>query len=198
MKSVGVNGGLSFFYILILFLQGCSPALNWRDVHPANNAGLALSFPCSPVTHERMLVLPGFSDAPVHMQVLTCDADGSKWALSYFDAGTPERWLKAPALWQTALQANLNALLAGKPDMVDADVLLGIDLVPGSTPHPGAGMWRARGMRPLSRDDSEPVVVNAMYFAKGLRVYQLSWWRRDEATPDDPWQTFVHSAHFLP
>lgn len=199
MNRFSQSGRLSFFYILILVMQGCSPALNWRDISPDKTKGLALSFPCQPETQERVLKLPGLGEAPVQMRALTCDADGGKWALSYFDAGTPDRWLIAPELWQDALQANLGVLLASQHRVVDAQRLLSPGMVvPGSTPHPSAVMWQARGVRPVSRHANEPVVVNAMYFTKGLRVYQLTWWRRDETTSDDPWQTFVHSAHFLP
>lgn len=151
-----------------------------------------------------MLALPGLNGAPVQMTVLACDAGGRKWALSYFDAGTPERWLRAPALWQAALEANVGALAEGKEGKSNglggdkAPVPFDAGLVPGSTPHPHASMQQARGMRPVSKHDSEPVVVNAMYFTKGFRVYQLSGWCRDEATSVDAWQTFVNSVHFLP
>lgn len=192
--------------MLILLVQGCSPALNWRDVHPPNTEGLVLSFPCRPDVHQRTLELPGLRGDPVQMTVLACHANGSKWAIAYFDAATPERWLSAPALWQAALEANVGALAGGqssssrmdKDDKDQTRVQLGAGWVPGSTPHPHAARWLARGVRPVSLEVSEPVVVNAMYFSKGLRVYQLSWWRRDDTTSTEAWQTFANSAHFSP
>lgn len=186
------------FCIAILLMQGCAPALNWREVPPAQAGGASVSFPCHPDARERTLTLPGLSGAPVAMRVISCQADSATWALSYFDATTPERWLQAPALWQLALQNNLSAVTQSQLPALEAHILIGHGSISGSTPHPSASEWRASGLRPVSRQASEPVTVNTMYFTKGLRVYQLSWWRRDETTPDDPWQTFVRNTHFSP
>ena len=106
-------------------LAACQPALNWREVRPAQSGALAL-FPCKPDVERR----PG-------MGLARCEAAGRGFSLSWADmpdAGRPGAALKAMA---QALATKLNQPLPA------AEALL----VPGMTPLPEAGQYRLKGAR---------------------------------------------------
>lgn len=180
-------------------LSACSPSLNWREVRPPEAQGLELMFPCRPETQTRQVQLPGLKGDPVRLHMLTCEANGNTWALSYFDAGTPERWRDALAAWQTALQNNLHAVSTSKITK-GPDQRMGLQplQIPGATPHPDANTWWAKGERPVNLKETEPVGVRVWHFTKGLWVFQASVWS-PALQPDDPqWTTFLNGIHFLP
>lgn len=117
------------------------------------------------------------------------------WAVSHFDAQTPDRWLRAPALWQSSLQVNLTAL-PGQAQAKPQDVAA--FQVPGSTPHPDALTWWARGQRPVSLKQAEPVTVRVWHFAKGMQLFQASVWAPALQADDPRWATFAKGIHFQP
>lgn len=174
---------------------GCAPSLNWREVRIPQSQGLVMVFPCKPEAQQRQVRLPGLGDAPVLIHVLACEADGVTWAVSHFDAQTPDRWLRAPALWQSSIQANL-AALPGKAQATRQGVAA-FD-VPGGTPHPEASTWWAQGQRPVSLKDVEPVAVKVWHFAKGMQLFQASVWAPALQADDPRWATFAKGIHFQP
>jgi hypothetical protein len=184
---------------VVLGLLACSPILDWREVRPAEAQGLVMVFPCKPQSQTRQVRVPGLLGAAVTMRVLTCEADGVTWALSYFDAGTPQRWRDAPAAWQNATLSNLYAMAATPASGVQRQRMAVANVqIPGSTPHPDAQTWWAQGVRPVNSKESEPVGVRVWHFTKGLRLFQASVWA-PALQPDDPrWATFVNGIHFLP
>jgi len=108
-----------------LMLAACQPALNWREVRPAQSGALAL-FPCKPDVEQR----PG-------MGLARCEAAGRGFSLSWADTpdgSQPGAALKAMA---QALAAKLNQPLPA------AEALQ----VPGMTPLPEAGQYRFKGAR---------------------------------------------------
>jgi YD repeat-containing protein len=196
-RLIGMGVSMSVVWGLV----ACSPRLNWREVRPPDAQGLELSFPCRPTTQSRQVRLPNLAGQPVKMYVMTCEADGVTWAVSYFDAGTPTRWRDALTAWQSALQDNLLAMSASsKPmgRMQDLRMNLAAIQIAGSTPHPDANTWWATGTRPVNLTDGEPVGVRVWHFTKGLWVFQASVWA-PALQPDDPrWVTFSNGIHFLP
>lgn len=154
-----------------------------------------MAFPCKPEPQQRLVQLPGLDGPPVHIHMLACEADGATWAISHFDARTPERWVRALALWQTSVLANLAALpgqAAAQKQGVSAVE------VPGSTPHPDAATWWASGQRPVSLQASEPVAVKVWHFAKGMQVFQASVWAPSLLADDPRLTTFAKGIHFQP
>lgn len=180
---------------LLLALAACAPSLNWREVRPPQAQGLVLMFPCKPEHLERRLTLPGLAGGPVTMHLLSCEADGATWALSYLDAGTPERWLQAPQVLGEALWGNLSM---GRPVSGDARRELGPTSVPGMTPHPAARLWRMSGQRPVSATQYDAVQVQAWYFTKGLSVFQASVWAPALREDDPGLKAFATGFNFPP
>ncbi len=174
---------------------GCAPSLNWREVHLPETQGLVMTFPCKPQAQHRQVQLPGLGGAPVHMHMLACEADGMTWAISHFDTQTPDRWLRALALWQSSTEANLAALPGQPPAKRQGTVPV---QVPGSTPHPDALSWWASGQRPVSLKAHEQVTVKVWHFAKGMQVFQASVWAPALQADDPRWTTFAKGIHFQP
>jgi hypothetical protein len=182
-------------WLLLALGAGCSPSLNWREVRLPASQGLVMTFPCKPEPQQRLVQLPGLSGPPVQLHILACEADGATWAISHFDTHSPERWVRALALWQSSVLANL-AVLPGQA-VAQKQGLAAFE-VPGSTPHPDAVTWWATGQRPVSLKASEPVAVKVWHFAKGMQVFQASVWA-PSLQPDDPrLTTFAKGIHFQP
>jgi hypothetical protein len=191
-----VSRGLQGLSLLAL-LGGCAPSLNWREVHPPESQGLMLMFPCKPEHHERSVLLPGVDGGAATVHLLSCEADGATWALSYLDAGTPQRWLQALPALSAALRANISM---GTPALAPSGSQreLGPTAVPGMTPHPAARTWWLQGQRPISAIQHDTVHVQAWHFSKGLSVFQASVWAPTLQEGDPRLNSFSSSFNFLP
>lgn len=155
-RTVGVVGLLVLLVLLGSGLSACSPALNWRDVQPGDGGASAL-FPCKPDVHVRRVTLAGTERT---MQLASCTAADSVYALSQVDVGLPDR--VAPVL--QALQVIAADNIGGAP------VLLGPQRVNGMTPHPLAQRWAIAGRRA----DGSAIQAQAALFTKGTVVYQAT------------------------
>ena len=142
--------------LVLAGLGACSPALDWRET-AAEGSGVVAMFPCRPDRHARTVELAG---SKLKMEMLVCPADGATYALSFADV--PEPALVAPAL--AALRAAaLRNVQAAAPQVVPASI-------GGMTPNVEAVRVAAAGRLP----DGAKVQAHAVFFAKGLRVYQGS------------------------
>jgi hypothetical protein len=187
-----LGGRAALVLLAAALLGGCAPALNWREVRPEQADSLLAMFPCKPDHQSRELRLPDLPGGPVRLHVLTCEADGARWALSYLDAGSVERRQKALGLLGRALSNNL---AMGGPRVTPQD--LGPTTVPGMTEHPDARTWWLTGRRPLPDGGTEPVQVQAWHFSHGLTVFQASVWQ-STLRPDDPrLSSFASGFNFL-
>jgi hypothetical protein len=147
---------LSIPLLASLFGVACSPTLDWRELRP-EGSGIAAMFPCKPDRHARPLRVAGH---PVRMEMLVCSAGGATYALAFAD-------LPDPAAVPVALQelrelAGTNIAAAPVPPLRLQ--------VPGMTPYPQAARVSLSGRLP----DGAAVQEQAVFFAKGLRVYQAS------------------------
>jgi hypothetical protein len=134
----------------------CTPALDWRETQP-EGAGIVVMFPCRPDRHARAVLVAG---AKVRMEMWVCAAGGATYALSFVDAVNPAG--VAPALSDLRALAVRN--LGGvEPRWFDLHVR-------GMTPNPQATRLSLAGRLP----DGAPVLQEAAFFARGLRVYQAS------------------------
>lgn len=141
---------------LLLSMGACSPALNWRELRP-EGAGLTATFPCRPDRHERAVQVAG---ASVRMQMLVCGASGATYAVTFFDVAEPAAVTPALAALRGVAVANIGA---ERPAFTPAPVA-------GMTPNEQAAHLSARGRLP----DGAAIEEQAVFFAKGLRVYQAS------------------------
>ena len=150
---------------MLSLLAACQPALNWREVRPAQSGAMAL-FPCKPEVEQR----PAQAGQSA-MGLAQCEAGGGlRFALSWAD--TPDPTQAGPALkaMAEALAAKLNQPLAAVQPLQ----------VPGMTPLPEAAQHHLTGTGG---------VAHVAVFAHGGRVYQALM----TAPKDDPaaWDAFV-------
>lgn len=193
---------------LFLLLSACSPALNWREVRPAQADALTGLFPCQPQAVERVVSWPGVASG-VSMHLLSCQTGDVTWALSYM--AMPDVALVGPALPQLTaqLRSNLQAAsqmtvntpgAARQADQAAMGQDQGPITVSGMTPAAGAHAWRFLSQRPDGLGAPLNMDIRAWHFSHGLRVFQASVWRPAEAaksqTSEDVANAFLSSFHF--
>lgn len=197
-------------------LAACAPALNWREVRPANADGLRATFPCKPLEAQRRVTLPGLPD-PVTVNLLSCEADGSRWVLSHL--GVTDASLVPVALRALAAATRGNLALAASeaarqngaaPSAAGALPLVAPGVratelppaaVPRMTPQPESRGWRFEASRPGDGGGpSVPLTVTASHFSHGLTVFQASVWQPGEAASAHSGReavtTFLQGFHF--
>jgi len=197
-------------------LSACAPALNWREVRPAQADGLLATFPCKPQAAQRQVMLPGLSGL-VTVHLLSCEADGSRWALSHLsmsDASLVPVALRALA---AATRGNLEVASreAARQAQAASTEAVGQPLaqpavraselapaaVPRMTPQPDSRTWRFEARRPGEGSaPSVPLTVTASHFSHGLTVFQASVWQQGEAASAHSGRegvtTFLQGFHF--
>jgi len=147
-----------------LLLQACSPSLNWRDVRLDSTPILAL-FPCKPERAARDVYMGGQT---LTLNLLACDAGDAKFALAYADTGDADKTGSLLASWRAVTLVNMRAAAS-------RDVPVNIK---GVTESSAKGVL-ANGVRP----DGRAVVLQAVWFASGTRIFQVSVYS-DVARPE--------------
>jgi len=137
-------------------LSACSPALNWRETHPPDS-GVSALFPCKPDHHLRRVKLAG---AELMMQLSSCTAADSVYALSHVDVGQAARVTPVLQALREVAAENI-----GGPTAVNDP-----QPVPGMTPHPLAQRLGWSG----TRSDGSVIAAQAMFFTQGTHVYQAT------------------------
>jgi hypothetical protein len=160
----------------LLLLVACTPALDWREVK-ADADSLTALFPCRPERRSRQVNLTGNA---VRMQMASCAAGGSTYAIAFID-------LRDPATVGGALEAFRDAAVANVGGAAPRVGALG---VVGMTPNPQAVRLAITGRLP----DGTAVQEYAAFFAKGLRVYQASV--IGPAPAADAVETFISGLRF--
>lgn len=101
----------------------------------------------------------------------SCEADGSVFAVSSADLGDPTRVAAALLSWQSAAAGNVGATAQ----------TVGRSRVPGMTPNEHALVLRMDGHAP----DGSVLIEQAAFFSKGARIFQVAvvgrTWRPDAA-----------------
>ena len=141
---------------LALVLAACSPTLDWRAVR-VDNAALTALFPCRP---DRVARQVRIAAATVRMEMAACTAGPDTFAVGFFDVAEP-------AAVGPALQTLRDAIAANIGTTAPAPAPYALQ---GMTPSPFAGRLDAGGHRP----DGTAIRAHAVFFARGLRVYQAS------------------------
>ena len=138
-----------------MLLQGCSPSLNWRDVRLDQSSVLAL-FPCKP---ERAAREVSMNNQTLTLSVLACDVEDTKFALAYADTQDAEKTGPLLASWKAVTLDNMRATILQEVPVN----------IKGATGSPAKGVM-ANGRRP----DGTAVVLQAVWFASGSRIFQAS------------------------
>ena len=155
-SQAGGRTGARLSGLLLCMLVACSPSLDWRQVRP-EGWGLVASWPCRPMLQARSVPLAG---PAVELGLLSCTADGHRFAIASADVADPARVGPALKALAAAAQANVQGV-------VEADR---VALVPGMTPQPAARWRRVQGRLP----DGQPVREQVLVFAQGMRVFQAT------------------------
>lgn len=142
---------------LALATTACSPALDWREIPPAQAAALSFVLPCKPTLQERTVQLAG---QQVALSLQACAAGGVTWGLATADLLDPARVGPALAELATAAAANVQ----GRPAADRAAQ------VPGATPNPASRHLQIAGRQP----GGKAVAMQVALFAHGTRVYQAT------------------------
>jgi len=134
----------------------CTPAFDWREFM-AEGSGVVTTFPCRPDRHTRAVVV---ADSKARMEMLTCATGGQTFALSFVDVADPARVTDTLLELRAATVANVQGV---QSRVVPA-------LVAGMTPNAQAVRLATLGRLP----DGVAVHAHAIFFTKGLRVYQAT------------------------
>ncbi len=137
-------------------LAACTPALNWRETRPPNSGVVAL-FPCKADHHVRRVTLAG---AALAMQLSSCTAADSVYALSHIDVGQADRVTPVLQALREAAADNIGGAATAQ----------GAQPVPGMAPHPLAQRLGWRGVRA----DGSSIAAQALFFTQGVHVYQAT------------------------
>jgi len=131
-----------------VWLTGCSPAFNWREVR-LDEAPLAALLPCKPDRGSRDVPLAGES---VALRMIGCEAGGATFAVSQTRLRPGASAAEALAQWRAATLANMRA----------QDVREQPFQVAGSLALPQSVRLAASGQRA----DGRAVKAQAVWFAR--------------------------------
>jgi len=134
----------------------CSPTLDWREFVP-EGSGLSVIFPCRPDRQTRTLMLAGVK---AQMTMLACTAGGATYALGFVDVADPARITATLAELRASVVANLQGREPGITPLQ----------IKGMTENDQAARLTFAGRLP----DGTPVQEHAVFFTRGLRVYQAA------------------------
>lgn len=101
---------LSALCVLMLFLNGCDPTLNWREVR-SDDAGYTALFPAKPTSFERAVNLDGLQ---VMMNMTAAEADGVSFAVATAIIEDEGQRAKALTAMQTAMLRNIRGEITEK------------------------------------------------------------------------------------
>jgi len=137
-------------------LCACTPTLNWREIQPEGSELFAM-FPCKPQRFARSVTLAGDK---VEMRMSSCVVEGVTYAVTYASVSEPAKVATAMTELRRATSGNIGGTA----------IELGAAVIPGMTPNPLAQRVALKGRG----RDGAALQEQAVFFAKGLRVYQAS------------------------
>jgi hypothetical protein len=156
-------------------LLACAPALDWRDAR-LEGGSVTMMFPCRPERQERPVRIGAQT---LTLQLHSCAAAGSRFALVIGNGADPERVTALLEAWRAQTVANVDGAAVSEPSPP----------VPGSTPNAQSVRLRIVGRRP----DGHPVVEHATFFVKGLTVFEATVIGTGEPVDRDAVDTFFGS-----
>ncbi len=156
-------------------IGACAPALDWRETRPEGTE-VAMLFPCRPERQERSVKV---GEDVIALRLFSCTAAGAAFALAAADVSEPGR--VTPLL--EALRGQVVANVGG---IATIEVL---PALPGATPNAQSARVRIVG----KRRDGRRVVEHALFFVKGLTLFQATVIGADEAAGREAIDTFFDS-----
>lgn len=192
--------GVTSLLMGVLWLTGCAPALDWREMRPPQADGLVARFPCKPDTASRMVPVPGLG-GPQRLQMLVCQHEGTSWSLAYLRVADVRQVGVAMEGLQQALRENVQAAaVLVSPDRRATESAPTPVEVPRMTPQPAARGLAFVTERPDGLGRPMSMRVNAWHFAHGLTVFQATVWQPAERpaleSGEDVATTFLRGFQF--
>ncbi len=164
--------------VATMAVLACAPALDWRETRP-EGTGMAMSFPCRPEKRERPVRLGAQT---VTGRLHSCSAAGASFALLATEVADPARVAPMLDLLRRQTVANVGGA-------VTAEVL---PAIAGATANPESARLRIVGKLP----DGRPVVEHAMFFVKGLTLFQATVIDAEKPLDREALDTFFGSIRF--
>ena len=167
---------LSALSVLMLFLNGCDPTLNWREVR-SDDASYTALFPAKPTSFERAVNLDGLQ---VMMNMTAAEADGASFAVATAIIEDEGQRAKALIAMQTAMLRNIRGEIKEKKT---------VNLKGGAT----AIQIHATGQ---ASQAGTPLVLFARFVIHESRVFQVIALGAKEKLSAETADTFLSSFAF--
>jgi hypothetical protein len=156
----------------------CSPALDWREVRPADTSVTVL-LPCKPQVSARSVNLAGRA---VRLSMMACKADAWTWALVSTDVADP-------ALVEPVLNALRDSTVANVQGRVLSSAPVAVRGVVPRAAHAGV---LVRGRKP----DGAAANAQFVVFSHGTQVFQAIV--MGETAPGQAAESFFYSLRVAP
>jgi hypothetical protein len=170
---------LSALCVLMLFLNGCDPTLNWREVR-SDDAGYTALFPAKPTSFERAVNLDGLQ---VMMNMTAAEADGVSFAVATAIIEDEGQRAKALTAMQTAMLRNIRGEITEKKT---------VNVKGGAT----AIQIHATGQAGQAGPAGTPLVLFARFVMHENRVFQVIALGPKEKLSAEAADTFLSSFAF--
>lgn len=162
--------------VFMLFLNGCDPTLNWREVR-SDDASYTALFPAKPTSFERAVNLDGLQ---VMMNMTAAEADGVSFAVATAIIEDEGQRAKALIAMQTAMLRNIRGEITEKKT---------VDVKGGAT----AIQIHATGQ---AGQAGTPLVLFARFVIHESRVFQVIALGPKEKLSAETADTFLSSFSF--
>ena len=162
--------------VFMLFLNGCDPTLNWREVR-SDDASYTALFPAKPTSFERAVNLDGLQ---VMMNMTAAEADGVSFAVATAIIEDEGQRAKALIAMQTAMLRNIRGEITEKKT---------VNLKGGAT----AIQIHATGQ---AGQAGTPLVLFARFVIHESRVFQVIALGPKEKLSAETADTFLSSFAF--
>lgn len=161
----------------VLFLPGCSPTYDWREI-PGASAPYVASFPAKPATHSRVIDLNG---SKVSMSMTAARVGDTTFAVGSVPTADAKAALAAIDVMKTAMVKNIGGTVRHEK------------LLPAAAHQLRAIDVEATGKTPGNNPAQEPLFLIARFIAKPNHAYQLIVIGPDQAVPREEVEMFFSS-----
>lgn len=165
--------------VFMLFLNGCDPTLNWREMR-SDDAGYTALFPAKPTSFERAVNLDGLQ---VMMNMTAAEADGVSFAVATAIIEDEGQRAKALTAMQTAMLRNIRGEITEKKT---------VNVKGGAT----AIQIHATGQAGQAGPAGTPLVLFARFVMHESRVFQVIALGPKEKLGAEAADTFLSSFAF--
>lgn len=166
-------GAIALLFLLAPLLAGCSPELNWREVH-ASDGSYSVLMPAKPAAHTRELALGTIKTS---MTLSGAEAGGVSYVVGYAAFESEAQAQQAALAMQAGMLRNIGA---GQPE--SRQVMVGAVRMTELS---------AQGKSP----SGQPLTLFARFAARGKHAWQAIVLGPSNKVDREAAQTFLESFH---